>query len=167
MSLKLSDKKKIGKLEAYSDASWAEDSLDRRSISGFLCGLNGGIVSWSSRKQDIVSLSSMEAEYIALSESCKELKWIKMLTNSFFEFFVPDKITLLTDSQSSMKLITNQKFSNRSKHIDTKYHYVKQLVDSGEIELRYCSTDENIADMMTKPLGYIKLKKFTEDCGLK
>ena len=166
LSLQLSDKTKIGDLEVYSDASWAEDSIDRRSTSGFLCGINGGTVSWSSRKQDIVSLSSMEAEYIALSESCKEVKWVKMLTNSFFEFVVPDKITLHTDSQSSMKLISNQKFSNRSKHIDTKYHYVKHLVDSGEIELNYCSTDENIADMMTKPLGNIKLRKFTKDCGL-
>ena len=163
----LSDKKKVGEVEVYSDASWAEDSFDRKSISGFLCGINGGIVSWCSRKQDVVSLSSMEAEYIALSESCKELKWVKMLTNSFSEFVVPDKIILYTDSQSSMKLISNQKFSNKSKHIDTKYHYVKQLVDLGEIELKYCSTDVNIADMMTKPLGNIKLKKFTDDCGLR
>ena len=111
----------------------------------------------------------MEAEYIALSESCKELKWVKMLTDSFSEFVVPDKIILYTDSQSSMKLICNQKFTvcNRSKHIDTKYHYVKQLVDLGEVELKYCSTDVNIADMMTKPLGNIKLKKFTDDCGLR
>jgi ribonuclease HI len=167
LSLKLSDKKKTGNFEVYSDASWAEDSIDRRSTSGFLCGINGGIVSWSSRKQEIVSLSSMEAEYIALSESCKELQWVKMLTDSFYEFVVPEKITLHTDSQSSMKLISNQKFSNRSKHIDTKYHYVKHLVEAGEIELKYCTTDDNIADMMTKPLGSIKLKKFTEDCGLK
>jgi hypothetical protein len=65
-----------------------------------------------------------------------------------------------------MKLISNQKFSNRSKHIDTKYHYVRHLVELGEIELKYCSTDENIADMMTKPLGSIKMKKFAKDCGL-
>ena len=62
----------------------------------------------------------MEAEYIALSESCKELKWVKMLTNSFSEFVVPDKTTLYTDSQSSMKLILNLKFSNRTKHIEEK-----------------------------------------------
>ncbi|XP_070492249.1 uncharacterized protein [Chironomus tepperi] len=167
LSLKLSDKNEIGNLEVYSDASWAEDSVDRKSTSGFICRINGGTVSWSSRKQDIVALSSMEAEYIALSESCKEAKWIKMLTHSFYEFVVPDKVILYTDSQSSMKLISNQKFSNRSKHIDTKYHYVKQLVDLEEIDLKYCSTEINIADMMTKPLGSIKLKKFTSDCGLK
>lgn len=167
LSLKLSDKKKVGSLEVYSDASWAEDSSDRKSVSGFLCAVNGGVVSWCSRKQDVVSLSSMEAEYIALSESCKELKWVKMLIKSFFEFVVPDKIVLHTDSQSSMKMINNQKFSNRSKHIDTKYHYVRQLVDEGEIELEYCCTEQNIADMMTKPLGAIKLKKFASDCGLR
>lgn len=167
LSLKLSDKNEKGKLNVYSDASWAEDSNDRKSISGFLCGFNGGIVSWCSRKQDIVSLSSMEAEYIALSESCKELKWVKMLIGSFNEYVVSDKTIVYTDSQSSMKLISNQKFSNRSKHIDTKYHYIKNLVDSGEVELKYCSTDQNIADMMTKPLGSIKLKKFANDCGLR
>ncbi|XP_070500677.1 uncharacterized protein [Chironomus tepperi] len=74
LSLKLSDKNEVGNLEVYSDASWAEDSVDRKSTSGFICQINGGTVSWSSRKQDIVALSSMEAEYIALSESCKEIK---------------------------------------------------------------------------------------------
>ena len=128
--------------------------------------LNGGTVSWSSRKQDIVSLSSMESEYIALSEACKELQWVNMIVKSLNCFSIPKQAIVNTDSQSSMKLMKNQKFSNRSKHVDTKYHYVRNLMENEEIELKYCSTEENVADMMTKPLGTIKLQKFRKDCGL-
>jgi Reverse transcriptase (RNA-dependent DNA polymerase) len=166
LQLKLSDKKSCGQMDLYSDASWAEDPNERKSITGYCCRINGGTVSWCSRKQDVISLSSMESEYIALSECCKEFKWVKMLMNSFDKFVVPGKVLVYTDSQSSMKFIANQKFSNRSKHIDTKYHYVKNLVESREIELKYCSTDVNVADMLTKPLGAIKLNQFRSYCGL-
>jgi ribonuclease HI len=166
LKLKLSDETKSPDLHIYSDASWAEDPSDRKSNSGYCCLLNGGTVSWCSRKQDIVALSSTESEFIALTESCKELKWIRMMVKSLKEVTVPEKITVLTDSQSSMKLITNQKFSNRSKHIDTRFYYVKQLVEEGQIELKYCQTDLNIADMFTKPLGSLKIQQLRRMAGL-
>lgn len=67
-------------------------------------------------------------------------------------------IIIYTDNQSCMKLVENEKFSNRTKHVDIKYHYIRNTVDQGRIELRYVPTDENIADMFTKPLGSIKIK---------
>jgi ribonuclease HI len=89
-----------------------------------------------------------------------------MISKAFKEIRVPKRITVLTDSQSSIKLITNQKFSNRSKHIDTKYHYVKQLADNGDIELKYVQTDLNVADMMTKPLGPQKIEQLRRMAGV-
>jgi len=166
LKLKLSDKNNQDSLHIYTDASWAEDPSDRKSTSGYCCKLNGGTISWCSRKQDIVALSSTESEYIALTEGCKELQWTRMISKAFKEINIPDRITVYTDSQSSIKLITNQKFSNRSKHIDTKYHYVKQLVDNGDIELKYCQTDVNVADMMTKPLGSQKIEQLRRMAGV-
>lgn len=166
LKLKLSNKNNVEDIHIFTDASWAEDPSDRKSTSGYLCRLNGGTISWCSRKQDIVALSSTESEYIALTEGCKELKWTRMIAKMFKEISIPSKVTVYTDSQSSIKLITNQKFSNRSKHIDTRYHYVKQLVDDGEIELKYCQTDVNVADMMTKPLGPLKIAQLRRMIGL-
>ena len=165
LKLRLSDLNCLKDLHIFSDASWAEDNIDRKSNSGYYCSLNGGAISWCSRKQDIVSLSSTEAEYIALTECCKELTWIRMVCKQF-DIDVPNAVDVLTDSQSSMKLIKNQKFSNRTKHIDTKYHYVRQLADSGDIALKYCQTDVNIADMLTKPLGSTKIKQLRALAGL-
>lgn len=166
LKLRLSNKQSNCNIHIYTDASWAEDPSDRKSTSGYCCILNGGMISWSSRKQDIVALSSTESEYVALTEGCKELQWIRMISKEFKEIRVPETISVYTDSQSSIKLITNQKFSNRSKHIDTKYHYVKQLADSGNIELKYCQTDVNIADMMTKPLGPQKIEQLRKMAGV-
>lgn len=164
LKLKLSSRNCLD-LHIFSDASWAEDSIDRKSNSGYYCMLYGGAISWCSRKQDIVSLSSTESEYVALAESCKELTWIRMICKQF-EIEVPNTIEVFTDSQSCIKMIKNQKFSNRTKHIDTKYHYVRHLADRNEIELKYCPTEVNIADMMTKPLGSIKIEQLRSLGGL-
>ena len=141
---------------AFSDANWAEDREDRKSNSGYFCSVNGGAISWSCTKQKIIAMSSTEAEYVALNETCKEITWIKKICQGL-QIKIPKAITIYTDSQSSMSMIMNQKFSNRTKHIDTKYHFIRDKVDSGEIDLKYVPTETNVADMMTKPLGSVKL----------
>lgn len=153
------------KLYAYSDANWAEDRTDRKSNSGYYCSVNGGAISWCCRKQDVVSLSSAEAEFIALTETCKEIVWIKRLVTEM-KLEVPETTTLYTDSQSAISMINNQKFSNRSKHIDTRFHYIRDKVLAKEVLLKYKPTDENIADMMTKPLGRTKIKQLREMAGM-
>jgi hypothetical protein len=152
-------------LFAYSDANWAEDRTDRKSNSGYYCTLNGGAIAWSCKKQDLIALSSCESEYIALSETSKEIVWMKRIAKDL-KINVPESITIYTDSQSCISMIRNQKFSNRTKHIDTKYHFIRNLVNAGEVSLMYVSTDENIADMMTKPLGSIKIAKLRKLAGL-
>lgn len=146
---------------AYSDANWAEDKHDRKSNSGYYCSVNGGAISWSCRKQDVVSLSSTEAEYVALTETCKEVTWLREIGKGF-DLRLPEVITIFTDNQSCISMIGNEKFSNRTKHIDAKYHYIREQVTSGRIRLEYCPTAENIADLMTKPLGSIKTEKLRE-----
>ena len=166
MKLSMSDQGKEEKLHAYSDANWAEDQKDRKSNSGFFCSINGGALSWSCRKQGLVTLSSTEAEYVALSETCKEIVWLKRLAKDVC-IGKDEPIKIYTDSQSSMKMIENGGSSNRTKHIDTKHHYIKNMNDEKEIFLEYCQTDENIADMMTKPLGGTKIEKLRLMAGVK
>lgn len=153
-------------LFGYSDANWAEDRVDRKSNSGYLCKVNGGTISWSCRKQDIVSLSSTEAEFVALSETCKEINWLRRISKEM-KINLPKATKILTDSQSAMSMINNQKFSNRTKHIDTKYHFIRDKVMTKEVELEYVSTEKNVADMLTKPLGATRIRQLREMAGMK
>jgi hypothetical protein len=165
VKLRLSTDEEGKSINAYSDASWAEDKSDRKSNSGFVCSLFGGAISWKCRKQDVVVLSSTEAVFIALSETCKELIWINGLLKDL-GIHVDYPITIFTDSQSSMNMINNEKFSNRTKHIDTRYHNIKEAVTEKKVCLKHIRSDINIADLMTKPLNSIKMKQFRPSIGL-
>lgn len=164
--LKLNDGQLEQELHAYSDADWAEDRTDRKSHSGYYCALYGGTISWSCRKQDIVTQSSTEAEYVALAETCKELSWLRKIAEGF-DIDMGGKLMIRTDSQSCIALIRFKRFSNRTKHIETKYHYIRDEVEKGRVELQYVNTNDNIADMMTKPLNGNKLVKLRRLAGLK
>lgn len=152
-------------LIAYVDADWAGDVETRRSTTGFIFKLGGGLISWGSRKQSNITLSSTEAEYVALSEACSEFKWIKMLLGDLNLGNVT--ATINEDNQSCISLANEFKLNPRTKHIEVKYHHVKELVDSKEICLKYCPTAEMIADVMTKPLDRVKLSYFQDLMGLK
>lgn len=165
LKLMMSDKFCGEKLYAFSDANWAEDREDRKSNSGYYCSVNGGAISWSCRKQDMVTLSSTEAEFVALSETCKEISWLRRIVNDF-KIEKEASTTIYTDSQSALAMINNQKFSNRTKHIDTRYHYIRDKVMNKEVKLKYESTEKNIADMMTKPLGRVKIQDLRRKAGL-
>jgi hypothetical protein len=154
------------KLEGYSDANWAESREDRKSNSGYLFKLRGGVISWACRKQNCVALSSTEAEYIALCEAAQELSWIRKIFKDF-NINLSCGATIHVDNQSCMKLTDNQKFSNRTKHIDTKYHFVRDLVERQEVNLEYISSEENVSDLLTKPLASTRIAYLRELAGLK
>lgn len=144
------------RLMAYSDADWAEDRVTRKSMGATICLLHGGAISWISRKQNLVSISSTESEYYALSETAREVKWlISLLTD--FNIAFNDAVEIQCDSQSCIKMIENEKFSNRTKHIDVRCHHIKELISNRDIKLSYCPTSENVADMLTKPLAGTKI----------
>jgi hypothetical protein len=140
-------------LQGYSDASYAADKKDRKSHSGYVFTMNGGPISWKSKKQPIVALSSMEAEYIALSEAAKEALWLKKLKDDLQEN--RNILTIYEDNQSCIKTASDVIRNERSKHIDVRFHFLRELVESKEIQITYCPTQQMIADMLTKSLGNI------------
>ena len=151
---------------AFSDANWAENREDRKSNSGYYCSVYGGAISWCCRKQDIIALSSTEAEYVALSETCKEVIYLRRLMLEF-NIPLPKTTPVYTDSQTSISIVTNKKFSYRTKHIDTKYHFVREYVEDKTIDLIFHPTETNIADLMTKPLGPTRIRSLRELAGLR
>ena len=150
----------------YSDADWASH-LHRHSISGFGFFIGQGIVSWSCKKQPIVTLSSTEAEYVALTHSSKDILWIHKILSEFsptFDFSMPT--TLHCDNQGAIRLSRDSTFHGRTKHIDVHFHFIRQTISSGHITLKYCPTDEMIADIFTKSLSHVKFRKFRDLLGL-
>jgi len=161
-------KKDNKKLMAYADSDWAGDIDDRKSCTGNLVMLAGGPISWKSKKQKSISLSTMEAEYVALCEMSKEIVFIKrLLTHIGLEKFVETPITVYCDNQSATELAKNAVLHKRSKHIDIAYHYTRDLVRKGEIEIVYLSTEFMIADMFTKALPKVKHQKCLSMLNLK
>lgn len=152
-------------LKAYADADWAEDRTTRRSISGVICKAFGGPVSWSSRKQGVVSTSTTEAEFYALSEAIHEIQWLQYILKDF-HMIANDPITIHSDNQSTIRLIENEKFSSRTKHIDTRLHAVRECVINGKINIEYCPSEFNVADLLTKPLAGVKVGRLRKSAGL-
>ena len=145
------------RLRAYSDSDWAGDIDDRKSCTGNVLTLATGPISWKSKKQASVALSTMEAEYAALSEVSREVVYIKrLLIHMGFEKYVTPPINVFCDNQSAIELSKNAVFHKRSKHIDINFHFTRELVDKKEIVIHYLQTDSMLADILTKPLTKCK-----------
>lgn len=147
-------------LKAYCDADFAGDPETRRSTTGYVILYAGGAISWCSRKQSVIALSSTEAEYIAAAECCKELLYLKTLFEELLNYEI--KIELNVDNQSAIALIKNGILNKRSKHIDVKFRFIHELVRENIIKIKYCPTNEQLADIFTKPLNTVKFVKFKE-----
>lgn len=144
------------KIEAFCDADYAGDVDTRRSTTGYIIFYGGGPISWSSRRQPIVAMSSTEAEYIAAADCCKELLYLKSLIEELTQ--KPVKAILNIDNQSAITLMKSGVVNKRSKHIDVRYHFIHEKVVSGEISVKYCPTNRQIADCLTKPLSRVKFE---------
>ena len=147
------------KLEGYSDSDWAM-SDDRRSISGYafkLCS-ESSLISWKSKKQSIVALSSCEAEYVALATATQEAKFLRQLLADLMD--LPCKnVCMYVDNQGAIALANNPVHHKRTKHIDVKYHYVRLEVQNGVVKLIYVPTEYNVADVFTKPVTRVKFDR--------
>ena len=157
LKLRLSDTQKQESLVGFVDADWAMDAADRKSNTGYLFKYNGGLISWTSRKQTVVTLSTAEAEYNALCEACKEAVWLRNLLDEFGEQQTGPTL-IYEDNQSCLKMVENGQITSRNKHMGTKLQYAKELKEEGCVEFSYCPTDTMAADILTKPLGPEKVK---------
>jgi transposase InsO family protein len=153
-------------LVGYADADGSM-SEDRRAITGYAFLIDGGAVSWSSKKQEIVSLSTTESEYIAATHGMKEALWLR---NLLAEVFEPHRLTrqlLFSDNQSAIALTRDHQFHAHTKHIDVRYHFIRWVVENGALRLVYCPTADMVADVLTKALPSPKVKHFAECLGLR
>ncbi len=133
------------------DSDWGEDRADRRSTSGYVCTYAGGAVTWSSKKQPTVALSTMEAEYMALAHTAREVIWLRALLTELG--LPPDgATTIFVDNQSAIKFAENPIFHARSKHIDIRHHFVRERMASNEVKVQHCASEENLGDIFTKGL---------------
>ena len=140
-----------GTITGYSDADWAGDLDDRHSTTGNLFVMAGGSISWTSKKQATVSLSTAEAEYIALSTATQEAIWLRRLLADL-DAEQSGPTVIMGDNQGSIAIARNPVSHARTKHIDIRYHFIREAVQDGVIDLRFCPTSEMIADALTKPL---------------
>ena len=155
-------------LQGFVDADGASQD-HRRAISGYVFMVDGGAVSWSSKKQEIVTLSTTEAEYVAATHAAKEAVWLRRL---FGELFPPAETinkptTLHSDNKSAIALATGGQFHARTKHIDIRYHFIRYMIKAESIWLIYCPTDKQTADTLTKALPSTKAKHFAHAMGLR
>ncbi|KFD63722.1 hypothetical protein M514_24075 [Trichuris suis] len=152
-------------LQGYVDADWAGDRTDRKSTSAYLFQFGESIISWSTKKQTTVALSSTEAEYIAMAEPCKELLWLRQLLE---DFGIPqmNATTIFEDNQGCICLVESERFTDRTKHISVKYHLLKDLRERGIIDVKYCPSDQMMADALTKPVSKEQLNRFARQIGL-
>ncbi|CAM8969523.1 unnamed protein product [Rhodiola kirilowii] len=151
-----SKRKDMLELVGYVDADFGEDRDCRKSITAFYITFGMNCISWKSQMKSIVAMSTTESEYIALSESVKEAMWLRGLLSEC-KLFHGSPI-VFSDSQSALCLARNHVYHERSKHIDIKYHFLRQHVESGTLKLLKVDTSQNPADMDTKIITSFKFK---------
>ena len=149
---------------ADADGSMAEDW---RATSGYAFLVDGGAVSWSTKRQEIVSLSTTESEYVAATRAAKEVLWLCLLIGQVFGPFPLDTATtLFSDNQSAIALSKDHQYHTRTKHIDIHFHFICWIINDNKIHLIYCPTNNMVADTLTKALPSPKVKHFTIELGL-
>jgi hypothetical protein len=146
---------------AFSDADWANGKADRKSITGWVAKLNGDPVSWASKKQRTVALSTCEAELYAQAAAIQEVLWLRGLMEEL-GLSTQTGSTVYGDNQSAIAVSHNGVKGERTKHVDVKYHFVTECVERGAVRLRWVPTTQQQADIFTKPLAapvFLQLRK--------
>nr|KYP66622.1 Copia protein [Cajanus cajan] len=158
------DQQKV-ELVGFSESDWSGDAEDRRSTAGYLFKFLGVPISWSSKKQSVVAQSSCEAEYIAAASAACQAAWIRFLLKDL-KVKLNSTVKLQVDNKYAINLASNPIAHGRTKHIETKFHYIRDQVEKKKIELQYCSTEQQAGDVLTKALGGHKFKMMRELLGV-
>ena len=163
LKLNLSNVSNIS-LKCFSDASFAANRDDRCSVGGYILFLDAIPVSWSTKKQKTVALSSMEAEFLSLTDASKELYWTKniLLELNKLQNCYNNECTLYSDNQSAIYFSNSPIENSKTKHINVKYHFVRNLIFKNVFKLKFIRSKENISDIFTKPPTKIELKSFVD-----
>ena len=149
-------------LVGYTDSDWAGSVDDQKSTSGYVFHMGSGAISWASKRQSTVALSTAKAEYVAATVAACQAVWMRRMLRSLGQ--EQAKVTVIfCDNSLAIALSKNSVFHKRTKHIDTKFHYIRELVNNGEIVLEHCRTQERVVDILTKPLGQ-KSFEFLRKC---
>lgn len=147
-------------IEGFVDADWGSDNENRKSYSGYVFLMAGGVFSYESKKQNTVALSSTEAEYVALSSAAKEVLYLNQLLKEI-DINVKD-VVLYCDNVSAQHIAKNEMYHARTKHIDIKHHFIRDVINKDQLKLDYINTNDNIADLFTKNLVKSKHEKFVK-----
>jgi hypothetical protein len=147
-------------LIGYSDSDYAGCKIDRKSTSGTCQFLGRSLVSWSSKKQTSIALSTTEVEYVAAGQCCAQLLWMRQTLRVFG--YNLSKVPLLCDNESAIRKADNPVEHSLTKHIDIRYHFLRDHQQKGDIDVFYISTENQLADIFTKPLDE---KTFSRLCS--
>jgi hypothetical protein len=138
-------------INGYCDADWGGDLSDLKSTTGYCTFINDNLVSWQTKKQSTVALSA-EAEYMAINDCAKEIMWMRMLLTEL-NITITTPTTIYVDNQPAIRISENDSDHDRTKHIDIKHYYIRDLINEGSIKLEWISTHNQLADIFTKALG--------------
>ena len=153
------------RLYGYIDAYWDRTVSNRKLTSGGCYCLGSAMISWFSRKQSSVALSTVEAKYIAACSASCEAIWLRKLMSGLFNLEL-DTTVILCNNQSCIKMTENPVFHDKSKHIEIQYFYIRDMIQKGAIKLQYVSIDEQVTDVLTKALSRVKFEYFRDKLGV-
>jgi hypothetical protein len=151
-------------LIGYSDADWAGCKIDRKSTSGTCQFLGRSLVSWVSKKQNSLALSTAEAEYIVAGHCCAQLLWMRQTLRDYG--YKLSKVPHLCDNECAIRMADNPVKHSRTKHIDIRYHFLRDHQQRGDVEIAYVSTKEQLADIFTKPLDEKTFSKLRNEINI-
>ena len=151
-------------LQGYVDSDMAGDRDSNRSTTGYVFTVGGTAVSWISRLQRVVALSSAEAEYVALTEASKEMIWLQRFMEELGK--KQESSRLYCDSQSAIHLAKNSAFHSKTKHIQLRYHFIRSVLEDRQLKLEKIHTSQNPADMLTKAVTREKLSTCSVSVGI-
>ncbi|XP_059635400.1 secreted RxLR effector protein 161-like [Cornus florida] len=151
-------------IAGYTDADWAGNKDDRKSTSSGCFYISTNLFSWYSKKQNCISLSSCEAEYIAAGNCCTQLLWMKQMLQDYG--VDRSTISIFCDNTSTINISKNPVLHYKIKHIDIRHHFLRELVEQNVVSLEKVHTDQNLADILTKPLDAHKFSHFRKSIGV-